>query len=113
MNPSASDARVLDPAQTAAALPWPATGLFIALALVASDLLLTWLGTNPGLLQTTYRMLVWTILCASVALLLLPPLALVMDSRRRIKVCPKQDDVWLYLIPSVYTMIDTYRSSEY
>ncbi len=56
-----------------AALPWPATGLFIAIALVLQDLLLTWLGTNPGLLQTVYRMLVWTILCASVALIFLPP----------------------------------------
>jgi disulfide bond formation protein DsbB len=56
-----------------ATIPWPATGLFIAIALVAQDLLLTWLGTNAGLAQTAYRMLVWTILCASVALLFLPP----------------------------------------
>jgi disulfide bond formation protein DsbB len=56
-----------------ATIPWPATGLFIALALVAQDLMLTALGTNPGLAQTSYRMLLWTILCTSVALLLLPP----------------------------------------
>jgi len=56
-----------------ATIPWPATGLFIAIALVLQDLLLTALGTNPGLMQTVYRMLVWTVLCVSMALIFLPP----------------------------------------
>jgi disulfide bond formation protein DsbB len=56
-----------------ATIPWPLAGIFIAVALVAQDLMLTTFGANPGLAQTSYRMLVWTIGLTSVALLLLPP----------------------------------------
>jgi disulfide bond formation protein DsbB len=56
-----------------AAIPWPLAGLFVAVALVGQETLLTALGTNPSLAQTTYRMLVWTIGAVSLALLLLPP----------------------------------------
>jgi disulfide bond formation protein DsbB len=54
-------------------IPWPLAGIFIAIALVAQDLLLSALGTNPPLAQTSYRMLVWTIGIASFTLLILPP----------------------------------------
>jgi|APFre7841882630_1041343.scaffolds.fasta_scaffold09804_2 disulfide bond formation protein DsbB len=56
-----------------AAIPWPLAGLFIALALVGQETLLNVLGSNPSLMQTAYRMLVWTIGITSLALLLLPP----------------------------------------
>lgn len=56
-----------------AAIPWPIAGLIVAAALVGQEALLNWLGTNPSLAQTSYRMLVWTIGITSVALLLLPP----------------------------------------
>jgi disulfide bond formation protein DsbB len=56
-----------------ATIPWPLAGIFIAVALVAQDLLLSAFGTNPPLAQTAYRMLVWTIGTSSLALLLLPP----------------------------------------
>ncbi len=56
-----------------AAIPWPLAGLFIALALVGQEMLLTALGSNPSLVQTAYRMLVWTVGITSLALLLLPP----------------------------------------
>ena len=56
-----------------AAIPWPLAGVFIALALVGQELLLTTLGSNPSLVQTAYRMLVWTVGITSLALLLLPP----------------------------------------
>ena len=56
-----------------AAIPWPLAGLFVAVALVGQEMLLNALGSNPSLMQTTYRMLVWTIGVTSLALLLLPP----------------------------------------
>ncbi len=56
-----------------ATIPWPLAGIFIAVALVAQDLLFSALGANPPLAQTAYRMLVWTIGTSSLALLLLPP----------------------------------------
>ncbi len=56
-----------------AAIPWPAAGLFVAIALVGQETLLTALGSNPSLAQTAYRMLVWTVGAVSLALLLLPP----------------------------------------
>ena len=56
-----------------ATIPWPLAGLFIALALVGQELLLTALGSNPSLMQTAYRMLVWTVGITSLSLLLLPP----------------------------------------
>ena len=55
------------------AVPWPWAGLFIALALIGQEQLLAALGTNPSLAQTAYRMLVWTVGSASLALILLPP----------------------------------------
>lgn len=56
-----------------AAIPWPLAGIFVALVLVAQDLLVTSLGPNPALEQTVYRMIVWTIGLASLAVLMLPP----------------------------------------
>jgi hypothetical protein len=56
-----------------ACIPWPLAGLFIAIALVGQEALLNAFGTNPSLTQTAYRMVVWTIGIASLALLLLPP----------------------------------------
>src|SRR5262249_4185802 len=55
------------------AVPWPWVGLVLAFALLGQEALLAWLGTNPSLAQTSYRMLVWTIGAASLALILLPP----------------------------------------
>jgi protein dithiol:quinone oxidoreductase len=55
------------------AIPWPWVGLFMALALVGQEYLFKWLGSNPSLAQTSYRMLVMTIGAASLALILLPP----------------------------------------
>ena len=52
-----------------AAIPWPLAGIVVAGALVGQEALLTWLGTNPALAQTTYRMLVWTVAAASLALI--------------------------------------------
>jgi disulfide bond formation protein DsbB len=56
-----------------AAIPWPWLGLAVTLALLGQEALLTWLGSNPSLAQTSYRMLVMTIGAASLALILLPP----------------------------------------
>ena len=56
-----------------ATIPWPLAGIFIAIALVAQDLLLAAFGANPPLVQVAYRMLVWTIGLSSLVLLLLPP----------------------------------------
>ena len=55
-----------------ATIPWPLAGIFVAIVLVAFDLLLAALGANAALAQTAYRMLVWTIGLSSLALLLLP-----------------------------------------
>jgi disulfide bond formation protein DsbB len=55
------------------AIPWPWVGLGMALALVGQEFLLTWLGTNPSLVQTSYRMLIMTLGATSLALILLPP----------------------------------------
>ena len=43
------------------AIPWPWVGLVMALALIGQEFLLTWLGTNPSLVQTSYRMLIMTV----------------------------------------------------
>ena len=56
-----------------AMIPWPLAGIFIAVALVGQDALLTAFGANPPLAQTAYRILVWTIGIASFTLLVLPP----------------------------------------
>src|SRR5947209_17729948 len=55
------------------AIPWPWVGLFIALVLLGQEHLFKWLGANPSLAQTSYRMLVMTIGVTSLALILLPP----------------------------------------
>lgn len=55
-----------------ATIPWPLAGIFIAIALVLQDAMLSALGANPPLAQTAYRMLVWTIGIASFTLLVLP-----------------------------------------
>lgn len=54
-------------------IPWPLAGLFVVVALVGQEALLNAIGTNPSLMQTSYRMLVWTIGVTSLALLALPP----------------------------------------
>jgi disulfide bond formation protein DsbB len=56
-----------------AAISWPLAGLFVVVALFGQEALLNALGPNPSLLQTAYRMLVWTVGVMSLALLLLPP----------------------------------------
>ncbi|MFO1323482.1 MAG: disulfide bond formation protein B [Burkholderiales bacterium] len=56
-----------------ATIPWPLAGIFVAIVLVAFDLMLAALGANSALAQSAYRMLVWTIGLTSLALLLLPP----------------------------------------
>ena len=55
-----------------ATIPWPLAGIFIAIVLVAFDLLLAAIGANPALAATAYRMMVWTLGLSSLALLLLP-----------------------------------------
>ena len=55
------------------AIPWPWVGLAMTLALLGQEALFTWLGANPSLAQTSYRMLVMTIGATSLALILLPP----------------------------------------
>lgn len=52
---------------------WPWMGLVVAAALIGQETLLNWLGSNPSLEQTAYRMLVWTVGSTSLALVLLPP----------------------------------------
>jgi disulfide bond formation protein DsbB len=52
-------------------IPWPWVGLLLALALVGQEHLFKWLGANPTLAQTSYRILVMTIGITSVTLLLL------------------------------------------
>jgi len=54
------------------AVPWPWLGLAIALALLGQEALFMWLGANPSLAQTSYRMLVITIGATSLALIVLP-----------------------------------------
>jgi disulfide bond formation protein DsbB len=56
-----------------ASIPWPLAGVFVALALVAQDLVLKLLGADlPALGETAYRIAAWTIAVTSLALLLLP-----------------------------------------
>jgi disulfide bond formation protein DsbB len=55
------------------AIPWPWVGLAMTLALLGQEALFSWLGANPSLAQTSYRMLVMTIGATSLALILLPP----------------------------------------
>ncbi|MEP7182397.1 MAG: disulfide bond formation protein B [Betaproteobacteria bacterium] len=55
------------------AVPWPVTGLIVAVALIFQEILFNWIGGNPSLSQTAYRMLVWTVGATSLALILLPP----------------------------------------
>jgi disulfide bond formation protein DsbB len=54
-------------------IAWPWMGLVVAVALVGQETLLRWLGSDPSLEQTAYRMLIWTIGSTSLALILLPP----------------------------------------
>jgi protein dithiol:quinone oxidoreductase len=56
-----------------AALPWPVTGLVVALALIGQELLVRGVGAEPSWLQSGYRVAIMTIGVASLALLLLPP----------------------------------------
>ena len=57
-----------------AAIPWPWVGLALdARAARRRKRCSRWLGANPSLAQTSYRMLVMTIGVTSLALILLPP----------------------------------------
>ena len=55
------------------AVPWPMAGLLLCLALLGQEWLLRSFGTEPTLLQSSYRVLVMAIGAVSLALLLLPP----------------------------------------
>ena len=54
-------------------IAWPWVGLVVAVALIAQEHLLRWLGSNPSLEQTAYRMLVWTVAATSLARIFRPP----------------------------------------
>lgn len=56
-----------------AALPWPITGLLIAVALIGQEYLARRAGTEPSMLQSGLRVGTMAIGVASLALLLLPP----------------------------------------
>jgi len=55
-----------------AALPWPLTGLLIAVALIAQDLLKTRAGSGPSLALSGFQVAMMTLGVASLALILLP-----------------------------------------
>jgi disulfide bond formation protein DsbB len=56
-----------------AALPWPVTGLIVAVALIGQEFLVRSFAAEPSLAQAGYRVAVMTLGVASLALLLLPP----------------------------------------
>ncbi|HWD35474.1 MAG TPA: disulfide bond formation protein B, partial [Casimicrobiaceae bacterium] len=56
-----------------ATIAWPWAILILAVALVAQQLLLQWLGAQPALTEAAYRVFVMTLGVASLALILLPP----------------------------------------
>ena len=56
-----------------AAVPWPWLGFLVALALVAQEPLLRWMGTTPALNEAIYRVGVISVGVACLTLLLLPP----------------------------------------
>jgi disulfide bond formation protein DsbB len=54
-------------------IPWPWAGLVLTLALLGQEVLFRWLGNDPSLSQTLYRIAVMAIGVSSLALILLPP----------------------------------------
>jgi disulfide bond formation protein DsbB len=56
-----------------ATIAWPWAILILAVALVAQQLLLQWLGAQPALTEAAYRVFVMTLGVASLALIQLPP----------------------------------------
>jgi len=56
-----------------AALPWPITGLLIAVALIAQDYLARRYATEPSFLRSGFQVAIMAIGVASLGLLLLPP----------------------------------------
>ncbi|MEO5764522.1 MAG: disulfide bond formation protein B [Casimicrobiaceae bacterium] len=56
-----------------AALPWPVTGLLVALALIGQEFLSRRFGADPSFVQSGYRVAVMALGVTSLALLLLPP----------------------------------------
>jgi protein dithiol:quinone oxidoreductase len=54
-------------------IQWPWAGFLVALALLVQEMLLRWLGTQPSLAETVWRVAVMTLGTMSLALLLLPP----------------------------------------
>ena len=54
-------------------VPWPWAGLVLTLALLGQEVLFRWLGNDPSLTQTLYRIAVMAIGVSSLALILLPP----------------------------------------
>jgi disulfide bond formation protein DsbB len=56
-----------------AALPWPITGLIVAVALIGQEFLVRSFGAEPSQTQSGYRVAVVALGVASLALLLLPP----------------------------------------
>jgi disulfide bond formation protein DsbB len=56
-----------------AALPWPVTGLIVAVALIGQEFLVRSFAAEPSLAQAGYRVALMTLGVASLALLLLPP----------------------------------------
>ena len=54
-------------------VPWPWAGLVLTLALLGQEVLFRWLGDDPSLTQTLYRIAVMAIGVSSLALILLPP----------------------------------------
>ena len=54
-------------------VPWPWAGLVLTLALLGQEVLFRWLGNEPSLTQTLYRIAVMAIGVTSLALILLPP----------------------------------------
>jgi len=55
-----------------AALPWPLTGLLVAIALIAQELLRTRAGAGPSLALSGFQVAMMTLGVASLALILLP-----------------------------------------
>jgi disulfide bond formation protein DsbB len=56
-----------------ASIPWPWAGLVLVLALLGQEILFRWLGTEPSLTQSLYRVGVMTLGITSFALIVLPP----------------------------------------
>lgn len=54
-------------------MQWPWAGVLVVLALLVQEMLPRWLGTQPSIGETAWRVAVMTLGTVSIALLLLPP----------------------------------------